>query len=70
MLSYVNAGRAGTSSNQYSDYLLLAKDYSSSDTYGMSTPVATLTQRAPFERDGTAAYQNALVRHLRPTSPS
>jgi len=64
MLYYVNAGRAGTPSNQYSDYLLLAKDPLSSDTYRMSTPVATLTQRAAFERDGTAAYQNALLWYL------
>lgn len=41
---------------------MLAADSFSSDAYSMSTPVATLTSRAAFERDATAAYQNALVR--------
>ena len=62
MLSYITKGRAGTASNQYSDYLLLARDSFSSNTYGMHKPVVTLTTRAAFEKDATAAYQNALVR--------
>jgi hypothetical protein len=64
MLSYVTKGRAGTASHQYNDYLLLANDSFSSSSYAMSTPVATLTSRASFEADATAAYQNALVRHF------
>ena len=69
MLSYVTRGRAGTPSNQYSDYLLLETDSFSSDAYSMSTPVATLAGRASFERDATAAYQNALVRLSKPCRP-
>lgn len=64
MLSYVTKGRAGTPSKQYSDYLLLEADSFSSISYGMHTPVVTLTTRASFERDATAAYQNALVRQF------
>jgi hypothetical protein len=67
MLSYVVKGRAGTASNQYSDYLLLTADSFSSGDYVMSTPVTTLSARASFEADATAAYQNALVCHLKPT---
>ena len=67
MLSYVNEGQAGFPSNQYNDYLLLAKDHLSADTYRMSAPVVTLTQRSAFERDGAAAYQNALVSCFRTT---
>jgi hypothetical protein len=62
MSSYVTKGRNGQPSIQYSNYLQLAADHFSFDTYGMSTPVATLTSRAAFEADATAAYQNALVR--------
>ncbi|KAJ6553040.1 chondroitin AC/alginate lyase [Mycena capillaripes] len=61
MSSYITAGLAGTNSPQYQDYLLFAADKYSSDAYQMSTPVATLTSRASFEADATAAYQNALM---------
>ncbi|KAJ7282397.1 chondroitin AC/alginate lyase [Mycena rebaudengoi] len=61
MSSYITAGLAGTNSPQYQDYLLFAADKFSSDAYQMSTPVATLTSRASFEADATAAYQNALM---------
>ncbi|KAJ7895379.1 chondroitin AC/alginate lyase [Mycena leptocephala] len=61
MSSYITAGLAGTSSPQYQDYLLFAADKFSSDAYTMTTPVTTLTSRASFEADATAAYQNALM---------
>lgn len=63
MSSYVNRGSAGAANVQYNDYLLLSEDSFSSATYVMSEPVVTLTSRAAFEEDATAAYQNALVRH-------
>jgi hypothetical protein len=66
MSSFVERGRSGNFTVQYNDYLLLAADSLSSDTYAMSTPVAILTSRAAFEKDATAAYQNALVRMLEP----
>jgi len=61
MASFVAKGRAGTPSRQYSDYLLLAADYHSSDAYVMHNPVTTLTSRSDFENDATSAYQNALM---------
>ncbi|KAL8278560.1 hypothetical protein RQP46_009052 [Phenoliferia psychrophenolica] len=61
MQKFITAGLAGTSSSQYSDYLLLAADSYSSHGYTMSTPVATLTSREAFEADSAAAYQNALM---------
>ncbi|KAJ7587957.1 chondroitin AC/alginate lyase [Mycena floridula] len=61
MSSYITAGLSGTDSPQYQDYLLFAANSYSSDAYSMSTPVATLTSRASFEADATAAYQNALM---------
>lgn len=45
----------------YSTYVHFAADALSSSTYTAHTPVATLVNRGDFERDGAAAYQNALV---------
>jgi hypothetical protein len=68
MALYVAKGQAGTASNQYNDYLLLASDYASSATYTMHTPVEILATRSEFEHDATAAYQNALVRDFKLTT--
>lgn len=62
MKTYISKGLSGTASRQYSDYLLFVNNSRSSDTYVMSTPVALMNSRAPFESDATVAYQNALVK--------